>query len=94
MKNTPQQILMTEKKININDKSFNIGDVNGELYWGGQPTCSTNSTGRGQNNVFQIEKYNKSNQSIESNPIIIVDGDKSSLKNRGGPKIFIADINF
>ena len=79
MKNTPQQILMTEKKININDKSFNIGDVNGELYWGGQPTCSTNSTGRGQNNVFQIEKYNKSNQSIESNPIIIVDGDKSSL---------------
>jgi len=75
--------LITSNKNYINDnkinKGFNIGDINGELYWGGQPTCSTNSTTKGQNNVFQIEKYNKSHERIESNPIIIIDKDKSSI---------------
>ena len=81
MKYAPQPILMNEKYINDNkiSKTFYIGDMHGELYLGGQSTCSTNSTGKGQNNVCQIEKYNKSSQSIESNPMIIVDEDKSSL---------------
>ena len=75
MKYETQQILTNEKYINHNkiSQTFNIGDIHGESYLGGQSTCSTNSTAKGQNNVFQIEKYNKINQSIESNPMIIVD---------------------
>ena len=66
MKCVPQPILTNEKYINDNkiSKTFYIGDMHGELYLGGQSTCSTNSTGKGQNNVCQIEKYNKSIQSI------------------------------
>ena len=79
MKNAPQQIIKNEKYINKISKTFNIGDMNGELYLGGQSTCSTNSTAKGQNNVFQIEKYYKSNQSIESSPMIVVEENKSNL---------------
>lgn len=93
MKYVPQQILTNEKFINENkiNKTFNIDDMNGELFWSGQPTCSTNSTAKGQNNVFQIEKNNKSNQSIESNPMIIVDEDKSSIIKQN--KLLKEEIN-
>ena len=79
MKNAPQQIIKNEKYINKISKTFNIGDMNGELYLGGQSTCSTNSTAKGQNNDKQIEKYYKSNQSIESSPMIVVEENKSNL---------------
>ena len=61
------------------DKTFE--DLNGETYsLGGEPTCSTGSTGKSENNKqFHSDKNNSNNPKIELNSIIIHDEKMTSI---------------